>query len=78
MSNNHPIPSWRLIREPAVIAATSYSRASIRRLVKLGEFPKPLKLGTGQGGAIAWREDEILSWVKARQEGRKWSAMMAG
>ena len=70
---NHPIPSWRLLREPAVIAATTYSRASIRRLMSLGRFPIPVKLGTGQGGAVAWREEEILDWLRARQEGRQWS-----
>jgi predicted DNA-binding transcriptional regulator AlpA len=71
--SNHPIPSWRLLREPQVIAATGYSRASIRRLAKLGLFPAPLKLGCGQGGAIAWREDEIVAWVNARQAGRPWA-----
>lgn len=71
--SNYTIPSWRLLREPQVIAATGYSRATIRRLAKLGQFPAPLKLGIGQGGAIAWREDEIIGWVNARQAGRPWA-----
>ena len=72
------IPSWRLLREPQVIAATGYSRASIRRLAKAGDFPPPLKLGTGQGGAVAWREDEVLAWVEARQQGRPWAPAESG
>jgi prophage regulatory protein len=67
-----PLPPWRLLREPAVIAATGYSRASIRRLAKRGEFPSPVKVGTGQGGAVAWREDEVLAWLEARQAGCAW------
>ena len=74
---HHPIPSWRLLREPSVIAAIGYSRASLRRLVKAGTFPPPVKLGAGQGGAVAWREDEILEWIKARQEGKPWTATAA-
>lgn len=71
------LPPWRLIREPLVIAATGYSRASLRRLAALGEFPSPLKLGTGKGGAVAWREDEILAWIEARQRGEKWQQTTA-
>lgn len=70
---HNPLPQWRLLREPEVIAATGYSRASIRRLAKLGQFPSPIKLGTGQGGAIGWREDLIFDWVDARQAGRSWA-----
>lgn len=66
-------PPWRLLRFPAVKAAIGYSRPTIHRLVAAGEFPAPVKLGTGQGGAIAWREDEILAWLRARQEGRAWA-----
>ena len=59
-------------REPQVVAVTGYSRASIRRLAKLGQFPAPVKLGTGQGGAIAWRENEVLDWVNSRAAGQSW------
>ncbi|NCB64187.1 MAG: AlpA family phage regulatory protein [Clostridia bacterium] len=68
-----PTPSWKLLRAPMVIAITSYSRASIYRPVREGKFPPPVKLGNGQGGAVAWRSDEIFDWVKTRQEGRAWS-----
>ncbi len=69
---NHPPLAWRLIREPQVVAVTGYSRASIRRLAKLGQFPAPVKLGIGQGGAIAWRENEVLDWVNSRTAGQAW------
>lgn len=61
------------MREPEVIATVGFSRASIRRLAKTGEFPQPVKLGSGQGGAVAWRADEILSWIETRQAGRPWT-----
>lgn len=70
---NHPIPSWRVLREPAVIAATGYSRASLHRLAAAGTFPRPIKLGEGRGGAIGWREDDIHEWLDARQAGRPWA-----
>ncbi len=68
MNNAQTLPSWRLLREPAVLAATGYSRATIRRKVAEGDFPKPLKLGAGRSGAVAWREDELRQWVEAKQK----------
>ena len=29
-------------------------------------FPPPLKLGPGEGGAVAWRESEIDQWIESR------------
>jgi prophage regulatory protein len=40
-----------------------YSREHIRRLVKDGRFPKPLKIGYG----IAWLEDELDRWLAERE-----------
>lgn len=68
-----PLLHWRLVREPAVTAATGYSRATIRRLAAAGEFPRPLKLGKGTSGAVAWRESEIDRWVACREAGIDWT-----
>jgi prophage regulatory protein len=46
-----------------VVALTTYSRASIYRLVAAGRFPRPLKLG---GLKIAFIEDEVLDWLNSR------------
>jgi prophage regulatory protein len=44
------------------------------RLIKKGKFPKPVKLGIGQG-TNAWVEDEIDAYLKARIEQRGASAL---
>ncbi len=43
-----------------------YHRDSIRRLVKLGLFPKPVKLAPGPTAPNMWPEDEIDAYLKAR------------
>ena len=36
-----------------------YSRRHIERLIAAGKFPRPLKIGDGPRGRIAWNEAEI-------------------
>ena len=50
--------------------ATGYLRASLYHLEKLGLFPPRLKLGTGQGGAVGWRADQVEEWIDARAAGK--------
>ena len=38
-------------------------KTSIYRLIRAGEFPKPVKLGAV---AVAWRADEIDKWINDR------------
>ena len=40
-----------------------YTDDHLRRLVKQGRFPAPIKLGPGKN---AWLETEIDDWLKAR------------
>jgi prophage regulatory protein len=47
-----------------------YHRESIRRLVRLGRFPRPVKLGQGPTAPNAWPEHEIDAWLLARMEER--------
>jgi prophage regulatory protein len=53
---------WRL---PRVEAETGYRRSSIYRLVKLGQFPAPIKLGAR---ASAWVDSEVRGWITGRIE----------
>lgn len=53
----------RLIRLPAVIEMTGYSRASIYRLMNDGAFPLCVKLGAR---AVAWRSTDIDEWISSR------------
>lgn len=53
-----------------------FSRRHVERLVASGAFPRPLKVGEGRGGRIAWHEDKIDEWIidpaawRARQKNR--------
>ena len=53
----------RILRRRDVERLTLLSKASIYRLMQLGMFPTPLKLGQR---AVAWRADEIHAWIASR------------
>lgn len=55
----------RMLRRPAVEAATGLSRSSIYRKIELGEFPKPIRLSER---AVGWPEDVIAEWLASRRE----------
>lgn len=71
MSNVSNVPS--ILRVPACEARTGYKRPTLYRLEAEGRFPKRLKLGRGQGGAVGWRSDEVDAWIEARAAGRDWT-----
>ncbi len=52
-------PLWRL---KTVEAQTGLSKSEIYRRLKLGTFPKPLKLGAR---AVAWPSSSIDAWAKS-------------
>src|SRR5262245_45848782 len=57
-------PSPRLIRERAVLGRTGIgSGSTLRRLIRAGEFPRPVALSPG---LVAWPEDEVDHWVADR------------
>jgi prophage regulatory protein len=50
-----PLTPESIIRLPDVMLHTGLGRSSIYRMAAIGEFPKPLKLGThasGWGGGV--------------------------
>jgi len=53
----------RLLRLPAVIAATGLQRSTIYDGIRGGTFPKPVMLG---GRTVAWVGAEIEQWISAR------------
>ena len=55
----------KLLRLPAVEAATGYKRSTIYHLIQKGEFPSPISL-SDTGRASAWIEDEVNAWIEAR------------
>jgi prophage regulatory protein len=52
-----------LSREDLRARGIRWSRQHLDRMVKAGEFPRPLKLGAG---TCAWLEPEINAWIEAR------------
>jgi prophage regulatory protein len=50
----------RLLRLPDVQDFVGLRRSEIYRRVKLGTFPRPIRLGVN---AVAWPQAEIEAWV---------------
>jgi prophage regulatory protein len=49
-----------VLRLPAVLATTGWSRSTLYEKVAAGSFPKPMKLDAdGNGRAIGWYSDQI-------------------
>lgn len=64
MSEATPLPR-ELRKLPIVCRQTALSRANVYRLVKLGEFPAPVKLGQ-HARASAWVGTEVDAWIAQR------------
>ena len=58
----------RIIRRPEVIEMTGLSESSIRRRVREGEFPSPLRLGGPNSRSVGWREEDIDAWLEDLEE----------
>ena len=56
----------KLLRTNAVANRYGVDRTTIARWVKLGRFPKPLKIGPN---AVAWRLSDLLVWEAEREGG---------
>ena len=57
----------QIIKINAVKQQTNLSVASIYRLAKQGDFPKPIKLGVKASG---WLQSEIDDWIQSRLNAR--------
>lgn len=54
----------RLLRLPAVEALTGLKDSAIHKQMRLGSFPRPVKI---TGHAVAWREDHLIDWLASRE-----------
>jgi prophage regulatory protein len=57
----------QVMRRPAVLAATGWSRASLYAKIAENKFPKGTRLDP-DGNAVVWFEDEVEAWQKAAVE----------
>jgi prophage regulatory protein len=54
----------KIMRKPAVLAATGFSNSSLYEKIAAGKFPKPTKLDP-DGRSVVWFEDQIEDFQKA-------------
>lgn len=52
-----------ILRISDVIARTGLPRSSIYLKVTLGEFPRPINLGSR---AVGWLSNEVDAWIESR------------
>jgi prophage regulatory protein len=62
-----------ILRLPEAELRTGYKRPTLYRKEALGEFPRRIKLGRGQGGAVGWLAADIDRWLDARRRGVAWT-----
>ena len=56
-----------LIKLPAVKELTTFSSATIYRLISEGEFPKQIKLAERSS---AWSLEEVYNWIDQKKDAR--------
>lgn len=59
-TSTRPSSQIRLLRFKAVQERTGLSRSTIWRLEQRGAFPRHRRISTN---AVAWVEDEVVSWI---------------
>lgn len=60
ISQRHELALWRRRK---VAEITGLQRSTMYSLIKKGLFPAPVKIGIR---AVAWREQDVISWIDAR------------
>lgn len=63
-----PVALRRVLRRPAVEAATGLARSTLYDLMARGEFPRPIRL---TGKAVGWEAEAIDAWIASRRNSVK-------
>ncbi len=58
----------RLVRLRELIKLLSISRANVHRLMKIGKFPRSIKLTER---TVVWRLSELEAWIQEKSEIKK-------
>ena len=58
---------FKVIKLAQVKELTTFSSATIYRLIKIGEFPKQIKLAKRSSG---WLQEEIYNWLEEKKNAR--------
>ena len=54
----------RILRAGDVVRIVGFSRTTLWRRVKVGEFPAPIQLGSRH--TVGWYEREVTEWLDSR------------
>jgi predicted DNA-binding transcriptional regulator AlpA len=62
----------RLLSRPEVLQMVNLSYPTIWRMMRLGRFPLPRRIGPWENSPIRWDSGEVQAWIDAlpRQEYR--------
>lgn len=58
------LPDTGFVRQRLLLRFVPFSKSTLWRRVKAGEFPAPVKLSTG---ITAWKAEEVRSWISVRR-----------
>jgi prophage regulatory protein len=53
----------KVLRKPAVLAATGWSNTTLYEKIKAGKFPKPVRLDP-DAKAVVWFEDDVAAFQR--------------
>lgn len=69
-----PEPTRRIARMAETCRVVGLSPSSVRNRLQKGgrwhdpNFPKPIRLGSGQRCAVGWRVDELLAYLEGQRQ----------
>ena len=66
IDDSHALPPDRLLRRREVETITAMSCSRLYAAMREGNFPRPLRIGAGPNGAVAWRLSDVQAWIASR------------
>lgn len=57
-------PDEKILRLPEVMAVVGLKKTAIYDLIKVGDFPAPIKLGKHASG---WLGSEVQTWIQKKR-----------
>jgi predicted DNA-binding transcriptional regulator AlpA len=58
------LPDTGFVRQRLLLRFVPFSKSTLWRRVKTGEFPAPVKLSTG---ITAWKAEDVRGWILGRK-----------
>lgn len=58
--------SHKILRQPEVLAKMGVKETWLKKMVRAGTFPAPIKMGDSEGCSIGWLESEVDAWIDHR------------